>query len=90
MKKQKSISLNEARRKQEKQELDEKRLAMENRRRAAKGQAPVKTWREVEDKADADAEAGPDPDKEKPEDEAFALEAGRVLLDSINPQIGKR
>ncbi|MDQ8036051.1 MAG: hypothetical protein REI12_01425, partial [Pedobacter sp.] len=71
--------------------LDDKRLAMENRRRAAKGQEPLKTWREVEDKADADAdEAAADPNKDKPEDEAFAMEAGRILLDSLNPQLGKR
>ncbi|HEX6591264.1 MAG TPA: carboxy terminal-processing peptidase, partial [Moraxellaceae bacterium] len=86
---QKSLSLNEAKRKQEKQDIDDKRLAMENRRRAAKGQALLKTWREAEDKAEEEAD-NPDPNKEKPEDEAFAMEAGRILLDSLNAQVSKR
>ena len=91
LKKQKTISLNEATRKQEKQELDEKRLAIENHRRAAKGQALLKTWREAEDKADAEVdEAAADPGKTKPEDEAFAMEAGRVLMDSVGQQISKQ
>ncbi len=91
LKKQKTLSLNEAIRKKEKQALDDKRLAMENRRRAAKGQELLKTWREAEDKADAETdEVAADSGKEKPEDEAFATEAGRILLDSLNPQLGKR
>jgi carboxyl-terminal processing protease len=90
LKKQKSISLNEAKRKQEKLELDEKRLAMENRRRTAKGQALLKNWREAEDKAEAEADEAPDPSKEKPEDEAYAMEAARVLIDSLSPQVSKR
>lgn len=90
LKKQKSISLNEAKRKQEKLELDEKRLAMENRRRTAKGQTLLKNWREAEDKAEAEADEAPDPNKEKPEDEAYAMEAARVLIDSLSPQVSKR
>lgn len=90
LKKQKVISLNEARRKQEKQDLDEKRLAMENRRRAAKGQTLLKNWREAEDKAEAEADEAQDPNKEKPEDAAYAMEAARVLIDSLNPQLSKR
>jgi carboxyl-terminal processing protease len=87
LKKQKTVSLNETKRKQEKQDLDDKRLAMENRRRAAKGQPLLKTWKEVEDKADAEAdEAAADPNKEKPEDMAFLQEASRVLMDSLSPQ----
>jgi carboxyl-terminal processing protease len=91
LKKQKTISLNEAKRRQEKKDLDEKRLAMENRRRAAKGQTLLKTWREAEAQADADADAdagdSPDPSKEKPEDAAFSMEAARILIDSISPQV---
>lgn len=90
LKKQKSISLNETKRKQEKLELDEKRLTMENRRRSAKGQALLKTWHEAEDEAEAAInEAVANPNKTKPEDDAFAQEAGRVLLDSLNQMISK-
>lgn len=90
LKKQKTLSLKEAVRKTEKQQLDEKRLAMENRRRAAKGQEPLKNWREAEQAEEEELETPEDPAKEKPEDEAFAMEAGRILVDSLNPQIGKR
>jgi carboxyl-terminal processing protease len=88
-KKQQTISLNEAQRRKEKAELDEKLLAMENRRRSAKGEPLLKNWKEAEDKAEQDA-AEADPNKEKPEEEAFALEAGRILIDSMNVQVGKR
>lgn len=90
LKKQKSLSLKESARKTEKQALDEKRLAMENRRRAAKGQEPLKNWREAEQAEEEEGETPADPAKEKPEEEAFALEAGRILIDSLNPQLGKR
>jgi carboxyl-terminal processing protease len=90
LKKQKSISLKESARKAEKQGLDEKRLAMENRRRAAKGQEPLKSWRDAEQEEEKEAESPEVPTKDKPEDEAFALEAGRILIDSLNPQLGKR
>lgn len=89
LKKQKNLSLKESERKSEKQELDEKRLAMENRRRTAKGQEPLKNWHEAEQEEEAEAETPNDPGKEKPEDEAFALEAGRILIDSLNPQVSK-
>jgi carboxyl-terminal processing protease len=56
LKKQKNLSLNESTRKSEKQALDDKRLAMENRRRAAKGQEPLKNWREAEQAEEAEAE----------------------------------
>ncbi len=74
------VSLNEETRKAEQKSLDDKRLGMENRRRSAKGQAPLKTWREAE-AAEEKEDENPDPNKEKPEDEAFVLEAGNILLD---------
>lgn len=89
LKKQTTLSLNEAVRKQEKQSLDEKRLALENQRRIAKGQSPLKTWREAEDQAEAEAD-NPDPNKERPEDVAFEMETARILIDSLNPQLSKR
>ena len=63
---------------------------MENRRRAAKGQEPLKSWRDAEQEEEKEAESPEVPTKDKPEDEAFALEAGRILIDSLNPQLGKR
>ena len=90
LKKQKTLSLKESTRKSEKQELDEKRLAMENRRRAAKGQEPLKNWREAEQAEEEEGADAVDPAKDKPEDEAFALEAGRILIDSLTPQVSKR
>lgn len=90
LKKQKGLSLKESTRKAEKQALDEKRLAMENRRRVAKGQEPLKDWHEAEQAEEDEANESPDPSREKPEDEAFAMEAGRILIDSLGPQIGTR
>jgi carboxyl-terminal processing protease len=88
LKKETVISLNEAKRKKEEAELDAKRLAIENTRRAAKGQEPLKTWREVESANDEDKEDElADPSKkDKPEDEAFVKEAAEVLLDAFVTQ----
>ncbi|MES2918141.1 MAG: carboxy terminal-processing peptidase [Pseudomonadota bacterium] len=90
LKKQKTLSLNEALRRKEKADLDTRRLAMENRRRSAKGEALLKSWKEAEDKAEKEAQAAEDPGSEKPEEEAFALEAARILVDSLAPQLSKR
>ena len=81
------ISLNEAKRRQEQDDLDAKRLAIENERRAAKGQELRKNWREAEaandDDKDSPADDFADPTKkEKPEDEAFVKEAGEILIDA--------
>jgi carboxyl-terminal processing protease len=89
LKKNTAISLNEKARKQEQDDLDEKRLAIENARRKEKGQELLKTWREAEAAADPDGNPdtvdAPDPNaKEKPEDEAFVREAGQVLLDAAS------
>ncbi|MBL0229427.1 MAG: carboxy terminal-processing peptidase [Moraxellaceae bacterium] len=88
LKKETVISLNETKRKKEEAELDAKRLTIENTRRAAKGQEPLKTWREVEAENDEDKEDElADPSKkDKPEDEAFVKEAAEVLLDAFATQ----
>ena len=88
LKKDTVISLNAEVRKKEQEELDQKRLAVENARRQEKGQELLKTWREAEAAADPDGNPdtveAPDPTaKEKPEDEAYIREAGQVLLDAI-------
>lgn len=86
----KTTSLNEKIRRSEKQALDDKRLAIENRRRQAKGQAPLKTWEEVEDlfeKQNPDH----DPNYERPEEQALLQEAGEILLDTLSaPQAARR
>ncbi|HNH44495.1 MAG TPA: carboxy terminal-processing peptidase, partial [Agitococcus sp.] len=84
IKKETTISLNEAKRKKEQEELDNKRLAIENERRAAKGQELLKTWREAEaaNGDDKEDELADNNKKEKPEDEAFVTEAAEVLLDA--------
>lgn len=89
LKKQKLLSLNEATRRKDKAELDEKRLAMENRRRSAKGETLLKNWREAEEKEEKEGEEAADPNQEKPEDQAFAVEAARILIDSRVPQLSK-
>jgi carboxyl-terminal processing protease len=90
LKKDTAISLNEAKRRKEQDELDAKRLAIENERRTAKGQALLKTWREAEAANDEENAAVPEEfaepsKKEKPEDEAFVTEAAQILLDTILP-----
>lgn len=84
LKKETTISLNENKRKAEQEDLDNKRLAIENTRRAAKGQELLKTWREAENLEEEDKEDDlADPSKkEKPEDEAFVKEAAEILLDA--------
>ncbi|RZU45039.1 S41A family C-terminal processing peptidase-1 [Fluviicoccus keumensis] len=89
LKKDTVISLNEKERRKEQDELDQKRLVIENARRKEKGQELLKTWREAEKANDADGNPDtvddPDPTaKEKPEDEAYVKEAGQVLLDSLS------
>jgi carboxyl-terminal processing protease len=88
LKKETIISLNEAKRKKEEAELDDKRLAIENTRRVAKGQEPLKTWREVEaaNEEDKDDELADPSKKDKPEDEAFVKEAAEILLDAFTTQ----
>ncbi|PTQ87921.1 carboxy terminal-processing peptidase [Agitococcus lubricus] len=84
LKKDTRISLNEEKRRQEQDELDAKRLAIENERRKAKGQELLKSWREAEAANDEETpEDFSDPNKkEKPEDEAFVTEAAQILLDA--------
>ncbi len=84
LKKETTISLNEVKRKQEQEALDAKRLAIENTRRAAKGQELLKSWREAEaaDEEDKLDELADPSKKEKPEEEAFVKEAGEILLDA--------
>ncbi|WP_296180811.1 carboxy terminal-processing peptidase [Pseudomonas sp. UBA1879] len=74
----KTVSLNEAERRTEHADIDAKQLAMENTRRKAKGEEPLKELK----KEDEDA-LPVDDDKTKPEDDAYLAETGRILLDYL-------
>ena len=82
----KTVSLNEADRRAQHTDIEAKQLAMENIRRKAKGEEPLKELK----KEDEDAIAA-EPDKTKPEDDAYLSETGRILLDylKLNTAVAK-
>ena len=82
----KTVSLNEAERRAQHSDIEAKQLAMENIRRKAKGEEPLKELK----KEDEDALAA-EPDKTKPEDDAYLSETGRILLDylKLNTAVAK-
>ncbi|PAM81793.1 tail-specific protease [Pseudomonas sp. ERMR1:02] len=81
----KTVSLNEAERRAQHADIEAKQLAMENIRRKAKGEEPLKELK----KEDEDAIAA-EPDT-KPEDDAYLSETGRILLDylKLNTAVAK-
>ena len=83
----KTVSLNEAERRAQHADIEAKQLAMENARRQAKGEAPLKEMK----KEDEDA-LPVEPEKTKPEDDAYLSETGRILLDylKLNTQVAKQ
>jgi carboxyl-terminal processing protease len=82
----KTVSLNEATRRAEHTDIEAKQLALENARRKAKGEEPLKELK----KEDEDPLAGA-PDDSKPEDDAYLSETGRILIDylRLNTQVAK-
>ena len=77
-----SISLNEAKRMTERRESRQRLLTIENRRRIAKDMEVLTSL----DELDKEAEDGEDediPSDEQPDDDLYALEAARILLDMI-------
>ncbi|WP_173677954.1 MULTISPECIES: carboxy terminal-processing peptidase [unclassified Pseudomonas] len=82
----KTVSLNEVERRAQHADIEAKQLAMENIRRKAKGEEPLKELK----KEDEDAIAAED-DKTKPEDDAYLSETGRILLDylKLNTAVAK-
>jgi carboxyl-terminal processing protease len=74
----KTVSLNEAERRSEHADVESKQLVMENTRRKAKGEEPLKELK----KEDEDA-LPVDDDKTKPEDDAYLAETGRILIDYL-------
>jgi carboxyl-terminal processing protease len=83
----KTVSLNEADRRAEHARIENEQLVMENTRRKAKGEAPLKELK----KEDEDA-LPPDDTKTKPEDDAYLSETGRILIDylGLNASVAKQ
>lgn len=75
----KTVSLNEAERRAQHTDIEGKQLALENTRRKAKGEDPLKELK----KEDEDAVPADD-DKTKPEDDAYLSETGRILIDYLS------
>ena len=80
----KTQSLNEKIRRAEKQQLDNRRLSIENRRRTAKNQAALKSWDDYETQQEK-LNPTSDPNYERPEEAALVIEAAEVLLDTLPP-----
>ncbi|HYQ37724.1 MAG TPA: carboxy terminal-processing peptidase [Pseudomonas sp.] len=72
------VSLNEEKRKAQRNDIEGRQLALENARRAAKGEAPLKQLKEEDEQA-----ASEEPNKLPPEKDAFLAESGRILLDYL-------
>lgn len=83
----KSVSLNEQTRRARHDEIEGKQLALENIRRKAKGEEPLKELK----KEDEDALPVED-ENTKPEDDAYLAETGRILLDylSLSSSLAKK
>ncbi|MCU1734055.1 MULTISPECIES: carboxy terminal-processing peptidase [unclassified Pseudomonas] len=82
----KTVSLNEVERRAQHADIENKQLVLENTRRKAKGEEPLKELK----KEDEDAIPA-EPDDTKPEDDAYLSETGRILLDylSLNSAVAK-
>lgn len=79
------VSLNEAKRRAQQTDIENKQLAMENARRKAKGEDLLKELKRE------DEDALPEDDKTKPEDDAYLTETGQILLDylGLNTTVAK-
>jgi carboxyl-terminal processing protease len=76
----KTVSLNEAKRRAQHEAIDKRQLAIENTRRSAKGEAPLSELKqEDEDTLAVHAED----DKSLPEDDAYLSETGHILIDYL-------
>lgn len=75
----KTVSLNEQDRRARHDEIEAKQLALENTRRKAKGEEPLKELK----KEDEDALPAED-ENTNPEDDAYLAETGRILIDYLS------
>ncbi|WP_353227364.1 carboxy terminal-processing peptidase [Pseudomonas qingdaonensis] len=82
----KTVSLNEVERRARHADIEGKQLALENIRRKAKGEEPLKELKKEEEDA-----LPVEPDDTKPEDDAYLAETGRILLDylGLNSSVAK-
>lgn len=76
-----TISLNEAKRIAERQENQQRLLAIENRRREAKHMETLGSLDELEQQEDGQDENEDEPQRGGPDDDIYATEAAQVLLD---------
>ncbi|MEE9100012.1 MULTISPECIES: carboxy terminal-processing peptidase [Pseudomonas] len=76
--KEKTVSLNEAKRRAQQTSIENRQLAMENTLRKSKGQEPLKELKKE------DENALPEEDKTKPQDDAYLTESGHILIDYLN------
>ncbi len=77
------ISLNEKTRLSEQEESEATLLAMENKRRLAKGEELIKDVKELEPDEDEEAVADADAEEEDEEPDAYMVEGGAILADLI-------
>ena len=73
-----TVSLNETQRRAQHADIEGQQLAMENARRKAKGEEPLKELKKVDE--DAAPEEEP---KSQPEDDAYLSETGKIMLDYL-------
>ena len=77
------VSLNEVARRAQYAKIEQKQLAIENTRRANKGEEQLKTM--IKDEEEDHVAAAAEKDKKiKPEDDAYLAETGRILLDWLS------
>ncbi|KAB0548773.1 tail-specific protease [Pseudomonas argentinensis] len=86
----KTVSLNEAKRRAQQADIEKRQLAIENARRVAKGEEPLKELKK-EDEDDVLAQNEEDK-KTKPEDDAYLAETGHILIDylKLNTRLAKQ
>ena len=74
-----TVSLNETKRRAQQADIEAKQLKLENDRRQAKGEEPLKELAKQDDDA-----LPVEDDKSKPEDDAYLAESGHILIDYLN------
>ncbi len=88
----KFVSLNEKARKQEKEQLEQQQLQLENERRIAKGMKPVNNLDELDQKEENEKD-GDTADADEDETMPLLMETGHILVDMIQlnrPQFAKQ
>ncbi|MDH5734534.1 MAG: carboxy terminal-processing peptidase [Gammaproteobacteria bacterium] len=85
----KEVSLNESRRKKERDDLENKQLVLENKRRLAKGEKAITSIKQLDKDEDENAAEN---DEENDKTEALLTETGYILIDYLTmnqPKIAK-